>query len=183
MTSCRPSAALRCLRLAVPRGSPWAFAPPGRAPRQAWSWPGSSGRDFAEETTGSPKFLGNPKCPFARFSRRRQDCGHQTYGAAAWPLVCEKQRLPRKVFRRSIAWLSDSLSTLRRAGYPARRKTRFQPLVRRYWTGFYPQGSTKGFRGASYIPSSFPKLCLAQSPFILPGRFYLNFGSTLSAKR
>jgi hypothetical protein len=40
------------------------------------------------------------------------------YSAAAWPLVCEKQRLPRKVFRRSIAGLSDSLSTLRRAGYP-----------------------------------------------------------------
>jgi len=31
--------------------------------------------------------------------------------AAAWPLVCEQQRLPRKVFRRSIAWLSDSPST------------------------------------------------------------------------
>src|SRR6516225_183366 len=39
-------------------------------------------------------------------------------GAAARPLVSEKQRLPRKVFRRSIAWLSDSLSTLRSAGYP-----------------------------------------------------------------
>jgi hypothetical protein len=32
-----------------------------------------SGRDFAEETTGSPKFLENPECPFAMFSRRRQD--------------------------------------------------------------------------------------------------------------
>ena len=40
------------------------------------------------------------------------------YGAAARPLVSEKQRLPRKVFRRSIAWLSASLSTLRRTGYP-----------------------------------------------------------------
>jgi hypothetical protein len=40
-------------------------------------------------------------------------------GTAAWPLVSEKQRLPREGFRRSIAWLSDSLSTLRRTGYPA----------------------------------------------------------------
>src|SRR5262245_7708319 len=40
------------------------------------------------------------------------------YGGAAWPLVSEKQGLPRGVFRRSIAWLSDSLSTLRSAGYP-----------------------------------------------------------------
>ena len=30
---------------------------------------------IAEETTGSPKFLGNPNCPFAHVpSRRRQDC-------------------------------------------------------------------------------------------------------------
>src|SRR5262249_16667601 len=62
------------------------------------------------------------------------------YSAAAWPLVCEQQRLPRKVFRRSIAWRSDSLSTLRRLGYPSQRKTRFQPLVRRYWAGFPPAG-------------------------------------------
>ena len=41
------------------------------------------------------------------------------YGAAAWPLVLEWQRLLRKVFRRSIAGLSGSLSTLRRAGHPA----------------------------------------------------------------
>ena len=60
------------------------------------------------------------------------------YGAAAWPLVFQKQRLPRKVFRSSIAWLSDSLSTLRRVRCLPRRKTRFQLLVRLYWTGFPP---------------------------------------------
>ena len=81
------------------------------------------------------------------------------YGAAAWPLVCEQQRLPRKVFRRSIARRSGSLSTLRRTGCPARRKTRFQPLVRRYWAGFYPQGSCERFPSCTrYIPSPFPKL-------------------------
>ncbi len=70
---------------------------------------------------GSPKFLGNHDCPFAHVPiRRRQDCLHQTITvAAAWPLVIEGQRLPRKVFRRSIAWLSDSLSTLRNVGYPS----------------------------------------------------------------
>ena len=39
------------------------------------------------------------------------------YGAAAWPLDPQVQRLPQMVFRRSIARLSDSLSTLRRADY------------------------------------------------------------------
>jgi len=38
----------------------------------------SPGRELAEETTGSPRFLGNPDCPFAMVSRRRQDHGHQT---------------------------------------------------------------------------------------------------------
>ena len=40
------------------------------------------------------------------------------YGNAARPLGSQKQGLPRKVFRRSIAWLSDWRSTLRGAGYP-----------------------------------------------------------------
>jgi hypothetical protein len=44
---------------------------------------------FAVETTGSPKFLGNPDCPFAMFSRRRQDCPHQT--------IAVQQRGPRYV--------------------------------------------------------------------------------------
>src|SRR5262245_12840998 len=39
-------------------------------------------------------------------------------GATTWPPVSEQRGLPRKVFRRSIAWLSDSLSTLRSAGCP-----------------------------------------------------------------
>jgi len=42
---------------------------------KAWSWsPGGSSREDAEETTGSPKFLENLKCPFAHVpNRRRRD--------------------------------------------------------------------------------------------------------------
>src|SRR5262249_5280627 len=77
----------------------------------------SPGRELAEETTGSRKFLGNPDCPFAHVQStpvglRAPDHG----GVAAWPLVSEQQRLPRKVFRRSIAWLSDWLSVLESQG-------------------------------------------------------------------
>jgi hypothetical protein len=68
------------------------------------------------------------------------------YGAATWPLVIERQRLPRRVFRRSIAWLSDSLFTLRSAGCPPHAK-----LASGRWSGatgraFHPQGSAEGFR-------------------------------------
>jgi len=79
LPAARP-AALRCLRLAVPPAFTRSFrSPADECAAEAWSWsPGSSGRAGAEETTGSPKFLGNPDCPFALFSRRRQDCWHQT---------------------------------------------------------------------------------------------------------
>jgi hypothetical protein len=94
---------------------------------------------YTEETTGAPKFLGNPNCPFAHVQSTPAGLfAPDHYSAAAWPLVSEKQRLPRKVFRSSIAWRSDWLSTLRSAGHPAPRKTRFRPLVRPYRTGFPP---------------------------------------------
>jgi hypothetical protein len=62
------------------------------------------------------------------------------YSAAAWPLVWEKQRLPRKVFRRSIAWLSVSLSTLRRAGYPASTQDSLPAVGQTLLGGLSPAG-------------------------------------------
>src|SRR5581483_9133426 len=69
-TSCRPSR-----RTSLPSfGGTSAFARSFRSPAdecaaEAWSLsPGCSGPAFAEETTGSPKFLDNPNCPFAMFS-------------------------------------------------------------------------------------------------------------------
>jgi hypothetical protein len=140
LPAARP-AALRCLRLAVPQRSLVNFAP-----RRTSEPPGPG--------------VGHPVSPSGFSLRKRQDlpsswgtpivrshmirptpAGLQTpdhYGAATWPLVNQQQRLPRKVFRSSIAWLSDSLSTLRSARYHAPRKTRFRPLVKRYRTGFPP---------------------------------------------
>jgi len=84
------------------------------------------------------------------------------YSAAAWPLVCEQQRLPRWVFRRSIAWLSDSLSTLRRVGYPTTTQDSLPAAGQALPDGLSTRRiPTKGFRFASYISSSFPKLLAA----------------------
>ena len=115
-------AALRCLRLAVPRLHSFVSLPGGRVRRQGlelvtrWLQPGSSrGNDRISQVPGDPRLsvctcsTPTPAGPLAP----------DPYGAAAWPLVIERQRLVQGVFRRSIAWLSDSLSTLRRAGYPA----------------------------------------------------------------
>ena len=80
-------------------------------------------------------------------------------GAAAWPLVIEGQRLPRKVFRRSIALLSDSLSTLRRAGYPTTTQDSLpvagQALLDGLSTRKLPM---KGFKFVIYISLPFLKL-------------------------
>ena len=88
---------------------------------------------FAPRRTSAPPGpgVGHPVTPAGMLPRRRQDLASSWgtpivrlhmfsptpagllapdhCGAAAWPLVIEWQRLPRKVFRRSIAWLSDSL--------------------------------------------------------------------------
>ena len=87
---------------------------------EAWSWsPGLSRRYCTEETTRSLKFLRNLNCPFAHV--QSTPAGSMTpdhYGVATWRLVIERQGLPHWGFRSSIAWLSDSLPTLRRPGYP-----------------------------------------------------------------
>ena len=134
-------AALRCLRLAVPRLHSLVFAP--------------------RRTSAPPRpGVGHPVSPAGTSPRRRQDLpsswgisivrlhvflptpagllAPDHYGAAAWPLDPQVQRLPQLVFRRPIARLSDSLSTLRRADYSVPRKTRFRLLVRLYRVGFSP---------------------------------------------
>jgi hypothetical protein len=79
LPAARP-AALRCLRLAVPQRPLVLFAPrrTSAPPRPGVGDPVAPAGMIAEETTGPPRFPGNPDCPFALFSRRRQDCGHQT---------------------------------------------------------------------------------------------------------
>jgi hypothetical protein len=73
-------AALRFLRLAIPRLHSLCSLLDGRVRRQGLELVTRYLRpDIAEEATGSPKFLGNLNNPFAHVpNRRRQDCLHQT---------------------------------------------------------------------------------------------------------
>ena len=162
MTPCSHPAALRFLRLAVPQRSLvsfapwWTSAPPGPGVGSPVSPAGNSLRS----EQGSPKFLGNHDCPFAMF---QTDAGRtvctKPYGATAWPLVIEGQRLPRKVFRRSIALLSDSLSTLRSADYSHTTQDSLpvagQALLDGLSTRRVP---LKGFKVVDYTSFPFPKL-------------------------
>jgi hypothetical protein len=79
------------------------------------------------------------------------------FSAATWPLVLERQRLPRKVFRRSIAWLSDSLSTLRRIGYPTTTQDSLPAVGQTLLDGLLTRRvPTKGFRMFPTSHSPFP---------------------------
>jgi len=81
MTSCRPSRRASLPSLGGASAfTRWFRSWADECAAQAWSWsPGISSRGIAKETAGSPKFLGNPHCPFARVPhRRRRDQLRQT---------------------------------------------------------------------------------------------------------
>ena len=166
-TPCRHPAALRFLRLAVPRMHSFLSLPGGRVRRQGlelvtrYLQPGFR--------RGANRLLPSSwGTTIVRLHMFQSDAGRtactRPCSAAAWPLVIERQRLPRKVFRRSIAWLPDSLSTLRDVSYLGTTQDSLpvagQALLDGRSTRTVPM---KGFRVGNYISSPFPKLCLAQS--------------------
>jgi hypothetical protein len=106
------------------------------------------------------------------------------YGVAAWPLDPEVQRLPQLVFRRLIARLSDSLSTLRRVRYLTTTQDSLPVAGQALPGGLSTHKiSLRGFRFASYISSSSPKLCLAQwgRPLKLRDVLFRSFGGATCA--
>ena len=138
---------------------------------------------FAPRRTSAPPRpgVGNPVAPAGILPRKRQDLASSWgtpivrlhmflptpagllapdhCGAAAWPLVCEQQRLPRKVFRRSIAWLPDSLSTLRHAGHPNATQDSLPAVGQTLLDGLSPaRFLRKVSKLLPYISFSFPKL-------------------------
>ena len=115
---------------------------------------------IAEETGRSSQVLGKPL--FVCTCSNPTPAGllaPDHYGAAAWPLVIERQRLPRKGFRRSIAWLSNSLSTLRRVRYLTTTQDSLPVAGQALLDGTYTRKvPLKSFRVVIYISFPFPKL-------------------------
>ena len=157
-------AALRFLRLAVPQRSLVLFAPrrTSAPPRPGVGHPVTPAGNSLRKRAGPPKFLGNPNCPFAHVHSTPAGLlapDRFLYSAAAWPPVCEKRRLPRKVFRRSIAWLSDSLSTLRRTGYPHTTQDSLPAAGQALPDGLSTRKTpAKGFKAANPSHPPFPSL-------------------------
>jgi hypothetical protein len=120
------------------------------------------------ETTGSPKFLGNPDCFFARF----YDSGGTAYppchdGAAARPPLEERRRLPHWDFRSSMPWPRSSLSTLRRLGYPSATQDALPGAGQALLGGLgYPQGFKERFPVCFLHHFPLSQAYLARSPFL-----------------
>ena len=88
--------------------APWRTSAP---PRPGVGNPVSPAGKFAEERTGFSQVPGEPRLSVCTCSNPTPAglLAPDHCSAAAWPLNAQVQRLPRSVFRRSIAWLSDSL--------------------------------------------------------------------------
>ena len=135
-------AALRFLRLAIPRSHSLCSLLGGRVRRQGLELvtrclhPG-----IAEETSRISQVPGEPQLSVCTCSKPTPAglLAPDHYSAAAWPLVIARQRLPRLGLStlNSMAFgLAVYASQMRIT--PTPRKTRFQLLVRLYWTGFPP---------------------------------------------
>ena len=168
MTPCCRPAALRFLRLAVPRFHSLRFAPSpdectDRDLELLTRYLRSGNSPRSEQ--GSPKFLGTLGYPFAMFQSDsgRTACVRPLTTQKRGPWYAKSRGLPRLDLRSSIAWLSDSLFTLRSADYSNTTQNSLPVAGQALPDGISTRKvPLKGFRVAGYTSSSFPKLCLAQ---------------------
>ena len=99
------------------------------------------------ETTGSPKFLRNPHCLFAMISDSGRRVDFRPYETTSRPPLVTRRRLPQGNFRSSIAWLPDSLSTLRRKSRPFAAQDSLPGAGQALLGGLdYPQDSDERFQ-------------------------------------
>ena len=161
-TSCRPSHRTSFPSLGGTSVALAVFAPGGRVRRRGlelvtrYLRPGTRrGDDRISQVPGEPQ-LSVRHVP----NRRRQDCLHQTIKVQQRGPWYDKSKGSRDwVFRRSIAWLSDSLLYASQCRLP-RHHAR---LASSRWSGAtgrasHPQGSDERFQSCPYISSPFPKL-------------------------
>jgi hypothetical protein len=148
-TSCAPLAALRCLRLAIPCAAACGFAPsgPGRP---------TAGQGFVArsplpgithmEASRTSQVPGEPLCSYAVLSDPGGTDASGAWTSSVLPPQRPRRRLPRLIFRGSIARLWNSLCTLRAADCSHQHAT----LASGCWPALpggigCPQGSMKGF--------------------------------------
>ncbi len=115
-----------------------------------------------------PTFLGNPVClcPALRPRRNRRA---RPYGPPARSPLYPRRRLPHWVFRGSMTRPRHARPTLRRADRSTTTPDSLPAAGQLSRTGLRTRRvPTKGFRVASYISSSFPKLSWRKDSHLFP---------------
>ena len=144
-----PPAALRCLRLAVPRDHAFVslprrpVRPPGLGLFTRYPRPGC----FAVETTGSPKFLGNPDSRLHMFSTPAGRRVSRPLRRRCVAPGTERAKAPAKGLSRLNSMAFGLAAYASHCGLPAPHAR----LASRCWSGSpgrasHPQGSAKRFQ-------------------------------------
>ncbi len=114
---------------------------------------------------GSPKFLGNPNCPFAHIPiRRRQDCLHQTIQCSSVALGHRKAKAPTKGLSALNSMAFGLAVYASQCGLPQHHAR----LASSCWSGstgraFHPQGSVERFQSCRLHLIPLSQACLAQA--------------------
>ena len=147
MTSCRPFRLASLPSLGGTSASTRSFCSPAdECAAEAWSWwPGISGRDFAEETTGPPKFLENPNVRLHMFSRLRRDCDTRPLRCRSMAPDVGKAKTPAIGLSELNSMAFGLAVYASQCGLP----TPHARLAPGRWSGvtgraFHPQGSDEG---------------------------------------
>ena len=153
------------LRLAVPDRAP-VFAPQGPTPtsKPGTLRLGSPTPTWVRKRPGLPGSWRTLPC-LCPALRPRQDRTHQALRCAGAAPAKWKTKAPTTSAISGLNHTASALAVYASDTPVARRsrKTRFPLSARLYGTGLDTRRvRTKGFRDASYITSSFPRLCLAQ---------------------
>ena len=160
MTPCSHPAALRFLRLAVPRMHPLVSLPGGRVRRQGLELVTRYLRPGIRR--GANRVLPSSwGTTIVRLHMFQSDAGRtactRPYGAAAWPLVIERQRLPRL----GLSTLNSMASGLAVYASQCGLLQHHARLASSCWSGstgraFRPQGSIERFQSCKLhlIPPS-----------------------------
>ena len=124
---------------------------------------------FGTETAGSPKFLGNPHCPSAHVLRPRSAACVSPKRRCTTAPATGNTRAPALVISELNSMALGFAVYASQRGLPRRRAR----LASSRWLNSPGRASTRrvparGFRSASYITTSSPKLCLARSRLIGP---------------
>jgi hypothetical protein len=150
-----PPAALRCLRLAVPRLHSFGLLlRRTSAPPEAWSWsPGGSRRDVPRKRQELPSSWGTPIVRLRMFSRLRRDVRARPLRRGSVALGIRKAKAPTKGFSKlnSMAFGLAAGTVRSMVGFAVEVAPHHARLASGRWSGatgraFHPQGSNERFQ-------------------------------------